>query len=436
MSAVASPLCRRRSVQLKGNANRDRVPRLKHYTSFKQTCRAQYVSYGALPACGPERRQWKPYGASTEFEATMQNRVGAQEISKSHVFLTGSTGTIGRLWVPLLLEADPQRELTVLVRDAGKASKHPRVSAIVGDLRLPRLGLACPVWDRLAGSITDIVHSGADIRFNRPIEEARATNTEGTRVMLALAREVKELRGFAFISTAYIMGRDSGELGEREYSNRAGFVNTYEESKYEGEAAVLASMDEIPAAIFRLSSVAGEGASYLRQALRMIPHNRFPMIPALPMARVDLIGEHWAVAALDALFERHFRPGAIFNICAGKRGSIPVGRLVEMAFSSLGARQPSMVTLERFERFAELFLSSGAREVDKIMLGSVSQFLPHLALDQTFQNEATMALLRHEGIEQVDSVEVFGRVLTSVVSKLSSDAVSARKAVPAGEAVW
>ncbi|MDZ4797674.1 MAG: hypothetical protein SGI92_05890, partial [Bryobacteraceae bacterium] len=170
----------------------------------------------------------------------------------------------------------------------------------------------------------------------------------------------------------------------------------------------------IPAAIFRLSSVAGEGTGYLRQALRMIPHNRFPLMPALPTGCVDLIGEHWAGAALNALFERHFRPGAIFNICAGKRGSIPVGRLVEMAFSSLGARQPSMVSLERFERFSELLLSNGAREADKVMLRSVSHFLPHLALDQTFQNEATTALLEKEGIEPADSVEVFGRVLASV----------------------
>jgi len=351
---------------------------------------------------------------------------GAHDIPTSHIFLTGSTGTIGRRWLPLLLEADPRRELTVLVRDAQKACKHPRVAALVGDLRLPGLGLARPAWRRLAGSLTGIVHCGADIRFNRPIEEARATNTEGTRTMLALAGDVKELRHFAFISTAYVMGRDTGELGEREHSNIAGFVNTYEESKYEAEAAVLASMNEIPAAIFRLSSVAGEGNGYLRQALRMIPHNRFPLLPALPTGRVDLIGEHWAGAALNALFERHFRPGAIFNICAGKRGSIPIGRLVEMAFSSLGAPQPSMVSLERFERFADLLLSNGAREVDKLMLRSVSHFLPHLALDQTFQNEATMALLEKEGIEPADSVEVFSSVLASLAPKL------AREAVPAG----
>lgn len=232
--------------------------------------------------------------------------------------------------------------------------------------------------------------------------------------MLALAKDVKDLHQFGLISTAYIMGRDTGELGERQHSNIAGFVNTYEQSKYEGEALVFASMDEIPAAIFRLSSIAGEGTSYLQQALRLIPHSPFPVVPALPNGRMDLIDEQWAVAALNTLFERHFRPGAVFHICAGKRGSIPVWRLMELAFSCMGARQPSMVSLERFERFAALVLSNDACEVDKRLLRSVSHFLPHLALDQTFQNEATMALLREDGIELPDSEEVLGRVLASI----------------------
>ena len=241
--------------------------------------------------------------------------------------------------------------------------------------------------------------------------------------MLALARDVKRLRAFAFISTAYIMGRDTGELGEREHSNIAGFVNTYEESKHEAEASVFALMDEIPAAVFRLSSVSGEGASYLQQALRIIPHNRFPMMPALPDGRVDLIDERWAGAALDALFERHFRPGAVFNICAGKRGAIRAGQLIEMAFSSLGASRPSMVSLERFERFADLILSNGASGADKLMLRSLSHFLPHLALDQTFENKATMSLLEQEGIEPPDSTEVFGRVLARLAPNLSCEPI-------------
>lgn len=359
-----------------------------------------------------------------------QTRVGAHNILESHVFLTGSTGTIGRRWLLLLLEADPYREVTVLVRDASKVFKHPRVSALVGDVRSPRLGLSPSLWDGLADSITDIIHCAADVRFNRPLEEARATNTEGTRTMLALARDVKKLRRFAFISTAYIMGRDTGELREREHSNTAGFVNTYEQSKYEGEALVFASMDAIPAVVFRLSSVAGEQTTYLQQALRVIPRNPFPLMPALPNGRMDLIDEHWAGAALDTLFERHFRPGAVFHVCAGKAAAIPVWQLVEMAFSAMGAvRRPLMVSLERFERFVELFLSNGSREVDQMMLRSVLHFLPHLALDQTFLNDGTMALLRQDGMELPDSAAVFRRVLSCVSQELTCDPVPTSEAI-------
>jgi nucleoside-diphosphate-sugar epimerase len=294
---------------------------------------------------------------------------------------------------------------------------------------LPQLGLARSVWDRLAASTTDILHCAADIRFNLPIGEARATNTQGTHTMLDLARDVKELHRFAFISTAYIMGRDTGELAESEHLNIAGYVNNYEQSKHEGEAAVFASMEQIPAAVFRLSSVAGTGSTYLQQALRLIPNNPFTVMPALPTGRVDLIDEYWAAVALNTLLERHFRRGAVFHICAGRHGSIPVGRLVELAFCSMGSRQPSMVSLERFERFAEVVLSNGAREVDKRMLRSLSHFLPHLALDQTFQNEVTMALLKEEGIAPPDSAEIFARVLAGVSRQLT------RHTVPTGEAI-
>jgi nucleoside-diphosphate-sugar epimerase len=348
----------------------------------------------------------------------------------ANVFLTGSTGTIGRRWLPFLLEADTRRKVTVLVRDAGRALKHPRVSVLAGDLRSPRLGLARSVWDGLATSVTDMIHCASDVRFNRPLAEVRATNAEGTRTMLALARDAKRLRRFAFIGTAWIMGRDTGELPEHEYRNTAGFVNTYEQSKYEAERLVFASMDEIPAAVFRLSSVAGDRTNYLHQTLRLIPRNPFPLIPALPNGRIDLIGEHWAGAALNTLFERCFRPGAVFNICAGRQASIPVWQLIEMAFSGMrAARQPSMVSLQMFERFAELFLSNGAREMDKVILRSVRHFLPHLALEQTFRNEATIMLLRENGMELADSREVFRKVLARVSSELT------REPVPAGEAI-
>ena len=348
---------------------------------------------------------------------------------ESHLLVTGSTGTIGRLWLPLLLAADESRHITVLVRDPGRALRHPRVKVATGDLRAPQLDLNRASWDSLRNTITEIVHCAADIRFNNNIEEARTVNTVGTRTMLRLAREARRLNRFAHVSTTYVMGRDRGELAECQYYNSRGFVNTYEQAKYEAECEVFAAMPVIPAAVLRLSSVAETRTNYFHQALRLIPRNPFPLIPGLPDCRIDLISAEWAATMLSLLFERHFRPGAVYHICAGPTASISVGKLVEMAFAAMGVhRHPALVSLKEFEDFSEAFMRNGERASAKAILRSVSSFLPHLAIDQTFQNAATMALLQDDSL-RANSIEV----LRNVLARLNGD--SASLPVPAGEPI-
>ncbi len=331
---------------------------------------------------------------------------------ESHLLLTGSTGTIGRLWLPLLLAADPSRYITILVRDPNQVSKDPRVKVVNGDLRVPQLGLDRATWDSLANTITEIVHCAADIRFTRSLEDARAVNTVGTRTILTLAREARGLKRFAHLSTTYIKGRDEGELPECRYYNSSGFVNTYEQAKYEAEGEAFGAMPEIPLAIFRLSSVAGTKIGYFHQALRLIPHNPFPIMPGAPDSRIDLISDTWAVDILSRLFERHFRAGAVYHICAGPAASIAVRDLVEMAFDSVGVkRPPALVPLKEFERFTARVLDNGAREPIKAILRSVSSFLPHLAINQVFANAATMALLKDKQVAFCDSSGVVRDVL-------------------------
>lgn len=332
---------------------------------------------------------------------------------ESHLLMTGSTGTIGHRWLPFLLAADESRYISVLVRDPDRALKHPRVRMLTGDMRAPQLGLDDANWDSLANTITEVVHCAADIRFTRSIEDARAVNTVGTRTIFCLARQARMLKRFAHLSTTYVMGRDQGELPESGYRNSSGFVNTYEQAKYEAECEAFAAMPDIPIAVFRLSSVAGTQTNYFHQVLRLIPRNPFPLMPGVADCRIDLISEAWAVAVLSRLFERHFRAGAVYHVCAGPTASIPVGTLVDMAFAVTGVeRPPAMVPLKDFERFTAQFLGNGERESLKAILRSVSSFLPHLAIDQTFQNAATMALLKEEGIAPADSSEIVGNLLS------------------------
>jgi len=76
-----------------------------------------------------------------------------------------------------------------------------------------------------------------------------------------------------------------------------------------------------------------------------------------------LISETWGADTLSRLFERHFRDGAVFHICAGPTASIPVRNLVEMAFDSMCVRRPpALAPLKDFERFTAHFPGNGERE--------------------------------------------------------------------------
>jgi hypothetical protein len=88
-----------------------------------------------------------------------------------------------------------------------------------------------------------------------------------------------------------------------------------------------------------------------------------------------------------------------------------------------------MVPLNEYERFAGHVLRNGERDSAKAILRSVSSFLPHLAIDQTFQNAATMALLLDDGLRPADSAEV----VRNLLARLAGD--SANVPVPACESI-
>jgi thioester reductase-like protein len=51
-----------------------------------------------------------------------------------------------------------------------------RVTAVAGELTLPRLGLDRGRWEQLAARVSTIVHSAASVSFTLSLEEARAIN--------------------------------------------------------------------------------------------------------------------------------------------------------------------------------------------------------------------------------------------------------------------
>nr|QVD39571.1 Fatty acyl-CoA reductase [Schistocerca gregaria] len=145
------------------------------------------------------------------------------------VLVTGGTGFLGKVFIEKLLRVCPGIvRIYLLVR--AKKGKDPRqriddifssplfdklkaergtdliarkVVGVAGDVSAPDLGLSAADRKTLCERVSIIYHAAATIRFDEELKKAVMLNTRGTRLMLELAKEVKKLDAFVYISTAY-----------------------------------------------------------------------------------------------------------------------------------------------------------------------------------------------------------------------------------------
>lgn len=80
---------------------------------------------------------------------------------------------------------------------------HRRITVINGDLNLPNAGISDQDIDLLCNEVEIVVHAAADVRFNIPLMELVQSNVRGTRDILEMAKKMKHLEVFAYVSTAY-----------------------------------------------------------------------------------------------------------------------------------------------------------------------------------------------------------------------------------------
>ena len=326
------------------------------------------------------------------------------------LLITGGTGLVGGLLTSML-----PGKIVSLAR--GHRVNEGELRWVRGDLAVDGLGLEAATARWLQQSVTGIVHCAAEIRFTRPIEEARLVNATGTARMLEFARGCPHLRHFAHVSTAYVFGAEQGTLPEGR-AHASHWVSSYEQSKYEAEELVLDAAATLPAEIYRLSSIIGDAGTgrvrqfnYAHQLLRLMPRQLLPAIPGDADARMDIIPSDVSAAALAHLIGRHPEPGTVWNICAGPERTWRLCEIIDAVVAGYqrhghSVRAPRLISPLEFGA-----MLTRVSRLSQELATVTSHFLPHLALRQTFACDRTHAALDGAGIEIPHIRTYFHRVM-------------------------
>jgi thioester reductase-like protein len=348
-----------------------------------------------------------------------------------HFFISGGTGLVGTNLVPRLLLTFPGSTITLLVRGEGEAEADKRVRSIarevgteynipdameridgvLGDVSLDNCGLTSTQLQRIVSETTHVIHGAATIRFDHPIEEARAINCGGTRRMLAISHLCQEkgtLERFVYVGSSSVSGQRAGYIYERELEMGQKFFNTYEQSKNESERIVRDHFDRVPATVFRPSIIIGDSKTGKTRSfnviyipLRLLQKGMLTYVPGTTETLMDLVPIDWVDDAMVHIMARAESVGKVYHITAGPERAAPlsevVGRAIEYFDKHTPLKHPraiEYITRKEFEH-----RRSRMRGREEALMSQLDSLLPYVSINRLFDSKNTDAVLDRSEIE-------------------------------------
>jgi nucleoside-diphosphate-sugar epimerase len=345
------------------------------------------------------------------------------------ILITGGTGAIGGPLVEAL--AHDSLPILLLARERPTAPP-PGVRVIRGDIR-EREALAMTAEDAafVREHATTIVHAAAQTRFDAPLDVARQVNVEGTRNVLVFAADCRRLQRLCSLSTIYVAGRRTGLIRECDLDHACGFVNAYEQSKYESEQVLRQWMPRLPIAVCRLSTVLGDSLdgnvrrlAAIHHAIRFLYHSLLPMIPGSPESPVDLISTDYAVSAVRYLSDAGFVAGSTFHVCAGTE-TVSEDELIDLVIEAFlryrpawrrrRIEKPAIVELATFELFRQSVEAVADRGL-RAPVAVLGHFAPQLAFPKHFSDQECRSALAAAGIARPPIRETVTKVVEYLIA--------------------
>jgi nucleoside-diphosphate-sugar epimerase len=324
------------------------------------------------------------------------------------VVITGATGLVGGALLDRLLRQHPHARFTVLVRSPLRwralapslGSAAARVSPVYTDLRSPASIGHLP---ELA-SADLFIHCAADTSFSRPLEQARAVNTAGTQAMLALAQEIGAHR-FIYVSTAFVAGTQTGEIAPALRRPVDGWVNAYEQSKFEAEELVRGAAIEwtiVRPATIACDDATGQVSQYnsVHRALHLCYRGLASILSGDEATPIDLVTTEYVTGALARLLLLPAAAGQTYHLCAGVN-ALPLGELLDRCYAHWRANsdwrrraipRPALADLQTYKLF-EQAVQETADDRLRVITRALGYFAPQLCYPKQFDTSNTDAVL-------------------------------------------
>ena len=328
------------------------------------------------------------------------------------VVITGASGMLGRELLPRLCAAPQVERVFVLVRSGLPEFTHKKIEVLAGDVTLAGCGLSLSCRSIIHAETTIFIHGAALTSFSSPLEALRQVNVIGTENLLAVVKHCRTLRSLCHLSTVYVAGRRTGAIREDEFAHACGFVNAYEQSKYEAEELLQAQAHRLPISVIRLSTILGDSRDgavgklgAIHHALRLFFHSLAPFVPGTPQSLVDLMPVDYAAQCVAALALESF-PDGTWHVCGGSE-SLELEEMLELslqlfcryrpAWRKRLIEKPAIVDLKTFELFVKSVEETGESML-KDSMALLKHFAPQLSYPKRFEDKKTCLLLEQRGV--------------------------------------
>ena len=343
------------------------------------------------------------------------------------LLMTGANGAFGQSLIRALTHCHDIEKIYAVGRRPPLDITSKKIEFIEADITNE-----IQITGEMRGRVTTILHAAAETKFSAALDAARRVNVEGLGNIVNLASRCPKLDRFVHLSTVYIAGKRIGHIHEHELSHMAGFVNAYEQSKFEAEELLRANAGHLPVMIYRLSTILGDSmtgqvtkTNAIHQALRFFYHSLAPMLPGTPETPVDLISLDYAVAAVAALLRGNGAAGKTFHICAGA-DAMPLGELLVSArecflrnrpqWRKRAIEMPALVSLQTFDLFVQSVEQIGNPALQQ-SVAATKYFAPQLSFPKIFDDAGCSGALVGSGTKRPVLREYFPRVVEYLINE-------------------